>query len=210
MRYFRDAYLWKVLGDFLYPSQPHKYFNLYDSKNIRGVCFGYAFEIFYKILILIENEEFKIKKSENKEPKRTHKISELHNQLHPNNRKEIEEIIKNNIITEYFRDSNSGQVKETTKNPKQFLEHIDKILSPQRRYYQVKGQRSNEQKEDLSELSKILDELQEFIIQKDKNIYPHFIKYQNGKSTTIFEAMKEDIDDNLISSCCKKYLKISE
>ena len=205
MRYFRDAYLWKVLGDFLYPPQPHKYLNLYGSKNIRGICFGYAFEIFYKILILMENEE-----SENKEPKITHELLKLHKQLHSENQKKIEEIIQNNITTKYFNDSTSGQIIEKPiKNPKQFLEHIDKILSPQRRYYQVRGQRSNEQQEDFSELSKVLDELQEFVIQKDKNIYPHFIKHQNGKSTTIFEAMKEQIDE-LIDDCCKKTSKHSK
>ena len=209
MRYFQDAYLWKVLGDFLNPSQLHKCSNLYGSKNIRGICFGYAFEIFYKILILMENEEFNIKESENKEPDRTHKISELHNQLHPDNQREIEEIIKNNMITEYFRDLISGQVEETTKNLKQFLEDIDKISSPQRRYYQVEGQRFNEQQEDFSELSKVLDELQDFVIQKDKNIYPHFIKHQNGKSTTLFEVTKKQIDE-LIDDCCKTHLNISQ
>ena len=187
-RYFRDACFWKILGNLVYDQNCPFYSN--EGQNIAGVCFGYAFELFYKVLILIENEESKKKGTDQKEPEKTHKLIRLHKQLNSNNQKKIEKII--NKITKH----------ESIR----FLESIDRTLtSPQRRYYRVKAQRLNERVEGeiLWILPKILNSLQNFIIEEVKIHYSPF-EITETSSKWLFEVLKKNIND-LIKKRCEDY-----
>ena len=197
-RYFRDACLWKTLGNLVYDPYPNLMMPFDEGQNVAGVCFGYAFELFYKTLILVEDKEVKKEETEEKEPRKTHELLILHKQLSSMNQKDIEEIVKG------FTDD----------KPIKFLERIDKTLtSPRRRYYQVKAQRLNErgEREMLQSVSQILKSLENFIIEKVKaHCHPFQVtKTSSGEILSeewLLEAIQKNVND-LIKRRCKDYCK---